>query len=84
MAMVIRRIYENWNLEREENREELLTTKDTKYAKVFNIFGWIVLQIFPFIGRLEPLERFERLEPFELMNLVLTHHIRVFYDPFSR
>ena len=77
MAMVIRRIYENWNLEREENREEFLLRippwRDTKYAKVFNIFGWIVLQIFPFIGRLEPSELFERLEPFELMNLVLTH-----------
>ena len=82
MAMVIRRIYENWNLEREENREEFFTTKDTKYAKVFNIFGWIVLQIFPFMGRLEPLERFERFEPFELMNLVLTHQTGILYDPF--
>ncbi len=69
--------YEYLNQEREELRKiemnfllRIPPWRDTKYAKVFNIFGWIVLQIFPFIGSLEPSERFEHLEPLELLSIL--------------
>jgi len=77
-----------------ENREEFFTTKDTKYAKVLNILQILfisvklekeIYKLYSFIGRHQPLEHFEILDPLEpLFNLVLTHKIRVFYDPFSR